>query len=103
MNTFAFNIVAVIMLLVFVISGVRVIYLTTRSAINTQNVQQTNWYKQSNVISQISGVLLTALALVVGLFLVDIGFIWRVILLVIMCVVAGSFLFYLITRRNKVM
>jgi len=48
-------------------------------------------------------VLLTAVALVVGLFLVDVGLIWRVILLIIMCALVGSFLFYLITRRNKVM
>ncbi len=98
MNTVAFNTVAVIILLAFVVSGVRVVYLTTRSTLSTQNVQQTNWYKQSNVISQLGGVLLTAVALVVGLFLVDVGLIWRVILLIIMCALVGSFLFYLITR-----
>lgn len=101
MNTFAFNVVAVIVLLAFVISGVRVIYFTTRNVVHTQNVQKSNWYRQSNVISQIGGVLLAALALAVGLFLVDIGFAWRVILLVAMCVVVGSFLFYLLRRGNK--
>ncbi len=101
MTTVAFNTVAVIILLAFVVSGVRVIYLTARSTLSTQNMQQTNWYKQSNAMSQIGGVLLTAGALVVGLFLVDIGLIWRVILLVAMCVLVGSFLFYLLTRRNK--
>lgn len=94
------TIVDLVLLFVFLVSGIRIVYFGTANT-GTQNIPHITWYKQPKVLSQIGGLFVTTFILAIGLVAIDVGTALRVVMFLFLCIVTISFLLYPMRVRKK--